>query len=275
MAQGVNTSSPLAAMNCIRVFLWLISWPFLFLEIEKPLPPTRAIAGIKISKPGLTIDFFKFDTASSEPNSSIVIVDMKKVAMHRVATIAAIMCILFFIGYLSLHIMTTYCHYTCLLGCDNMLSLFVDLTMKNKDKSVLMTEIILETFKLNGLLVAAGDQLAKEFSLTSARWKILGALADSPQGMTVPDIAREMGQSRQAVQRLANEMIKDELLESYPNPNHERAKLFLLTGKGKEKFSQIMDKQGPWANAIAEDINEVDLTVVANTLKTLNSRLGS
>ncbi len=147
--------------------------------------------------------------------------------------------------------------------------------MDKKDKSVLMTEVILETFKLNGLLVTAGDQLAKEFGLTSARWKVLGALANGVEAMTVPDIAREMGQSRQAVQRLANEMIKDELLESRPNPHHERAKLLQLTDKGKEIFSQIMDKQAPWANAIAEDINEIDLTVVASTLKALNDRLGS
>ena len=81
--------------------------------------------------------------------------------------------------------------------------------MKHTQKGSILTEIILETFKLSGLLVSEGDQLVMEAGLTSARWKILGALSYESTAMTVPDIARAMGQSRQAVQRLANEMTKD------------------------------------------------------------------
>ncbi len=146
--------------------------------------------------------------------------------------------------------------------------------MKQTNKSDLMTEIILETFKLNGLLIAAGDELTKELGLTSARWKILGALSDSTKAMTVPDIAREMGQSRQAVQRLANEMTKDGLLTTRHNPNHERAKLLYLTDKGEAVFKKIMSKQIPWASSIASGIEKSDLLVVEKTLRKLNEHLG-
>ena len=80
--------------------------------------------------------------------------------------------------------------------------------MKRTQQGALLTEIILETFKLNGLLVSAGDQLTKELGITSARWKVLGALSNEARALTVPEIARKMGQSRQAVQRLTNEMVK-------------------------------------------------------------------
>jgi DNA-binding MarR family transcriptional regulator len=147
--------------------------------------------------------------------------------------------------------------------------------MKHTHKGGLLTEAFLETFKLNGLLVASGDQLIKELGVTSARWKILGALSYSDNAMTVPDIARTMGQTRQAVQRLVNEMIKDQLLETLDNPKHQRAKLLRLTDKGKNTFNKVMEKQIPWVNAIAQDIQEKDLNSVVATLKYLNNYLGT
>jgi DNA-binding MarR family transcriptional regulator len=145
--------------------------------------------------------------------------------------------------------------------------------MKHTHKGSLLTEAILETFKLNGLLVTAGDQLIKELGLTSARWKILGALSYSDTALTVPDIAREMGQTRQAVQRLVNEMIEDGLIEPLDNPKHKRAKLLSLTDKGQDTFSKVMEKQVPWVNSIAKDIQEEDLNSVITTLKYLNAYL--
>ena len=147
--------------------------------------------------------------------------------------------------------------------------------MKHTHKGGLLTEAFLETFKLNGLLITTGDQLIKELGLTSARWKILGALSYRDSGMTVPDIARAMGQTRQAIQRLVNEMIKDGLLESLDNPKHQRAKMLRLTDKGQDTFSKVMAKQIPWVNSIAQDIQEEDLNSVVTTLKYLNAYLGA
>ena len=37
-----------------------------------------------------------------------------------------------------------------------------------------ITDLILETFRLNGQLLAAGDALVSDVGLTSARWQVLG-----------------------------------------------------------------------------------------------------
>jgi len=147
--------------------------------------------------------------------------------------------------------------------------------MSRTSEGTLMTEIILEIFKLNGLLVLEGDQLTKELKLTSARWKILGALAGADQPMTVPDIAKTMGQTRQAVQRLVNEMQEDGLLETQINPYHKRAKLQVLTEKGKASFEFIQSKQAPWVNAIAEQFTPSDLRKVSFVLTQLINTLES
>jgi hypothetical protein len=41
----------------------------------------------------------------------------------------------------------------------------------------LATQLILDTFRANGLLLAAGDELTAPKGLTAARWQVLGALA--------------------------------------------------------------------------------------------------
>ncbi|MCU7929790.1 MAG: MarR family transcriptional regulator [Candidatus Thiodiazotropha sp. (ex Codakia rugifera)] len=145
--------------------------------------------------------------------------------------------------------------------------------MNRTDAGTLMTEIILEVFKLSGLLVLEGDQLTKELGLTSARWKVLGALAGAGRPMTVPDIARSMGQTRQAVQRLVNEMKEDGLLDTQTNPGHKRAKYQILTGKGKEYFDIMERKQIPWVNAVADGFDVKDLKNVSVILRKLTETL--
>ena len=97
--------------------------------------------------------------------------------------------------------------------------------MEYTDNGQAFTEIVIETFKLNGLLVVEGDRMAAPLGLSSARWKILGALALAETPLTVSQIARNMGQSRQAVQNLVNIMSESGLLEFRDNPNHKRSQI--------------------------------------------------
>ena len=75
---------------------------------------------------------------------------------------------------------------------------------KRTPKSEVLTALILEIFQLNGTLLAAGNQITKPHGMTSARWQIMGAIELAGQPLTVSQIARRMGLTRQAVQRIAN-----------------------------------------------------------------------
>lgn len=145
--------------------------------------------------------------------------------------------------------------------------------MNPSTEGKLLTDIILEIFKLNGFLILEGDQITKELGLSSARWKVLGALSGSKNPITVPDIARTMGLTRQAVQRLVNEMIKDGLLNSQVNPSHKRAKLLALTKKGKDFFERLEQKQIPWVNSIADGLEAKDLQIVYSVLQKVTDQL--
>ncbi len=136
-----------------------------------------------------------------------------------------------------------------------------------------MTDLILETFRLNGRLLAAGDALVADLGLTSARWQVLGAAAMSPVPLPVAHIARNMGLSRQSVQRLANELEAQGIIRFAPNPHHQRAKLVLLTDRGKSLYAAASARQSPWATGLAEGLPAKTIEAATQVLRTLRSRL--
>ena len=102
-------------------------------------------------------------------------------------------------------------------------------------KRVLFLDLVLTLFRLNGLLIAEGDAMTKDLGLTHARWKVIGAIALSNAGLTVPGIARVLGQSRQAVQRITDVMVADGILVYTDNPKHKRSALVTLSEKGQDR----------------------------------------
>lgn len=136
-----------------------------------------------------------------------------------------------------------------------------------------ITQLILATFRLNGCLLIAGDALVADIGLTSARWQVLGAVALSPVPLPVAHIARNMGLTRQAVQRLANEIERDGLVRFASNPHHQRAKLVLLTPRGRAAYDAAMKRQGPWASRIANGLSIKQIELAAATLRTIRQRL--
>ncbi|WP_298442036.1 MarR family transcriptional regulator [uncultured Ferrimonas sp.] len=139
--------------------------------------------------------------------------------------------------------------------------------MNQQSNGELFTTIVLEMFKVGGMLNAQGDDMAEEFGMSSARWKVLGAIAKAQTALTVAQIARTMGQSRQATQRIADVMVKDGLLQWQDNPNHKRAKLTMLTPEGEKIYQQLDLKQSHWADSAAEKISREQLEHTYATLQ--------
>ncbi|MED5311086.1 MAG: MarR family transcriptional regulator [Pseudomonadota bacterium] len=141
-------------------------------------------------------------------------------------------------------------------------------------KRVLFLDLVLTLFRLNGLLIAEGDAMTKELGLTHARWKVIGAIALSSAGLTVPGIARVLGQSRQAVQRITDVMVADGILVYNDNPKHKRSALVTLSEKGQDTYSLLREVQDPWAIENTEDIPieelETTLRLVRRLIKKFN-----
>lgn len=61
-------------------------------------------------------------------------------------------------------------------------------------------------FRLNGFFLHAGERLTSEIGLTTVRWQVLGAVLHEP--LTVSAVARDMGLTRQSVQRTADLLVE-------------------------------------------------------------------
>lgn len=114
-----------------------------------------------------------------------------------------------------------------------------------RTESQLAADFALLIFKVNGQMLDVGERLARPVGLTVARWQVLGAVLGAP--LTAAGIAREMGISRQAVQRVANALVEDGFLEPLANPAHKRAPLFAPTESGLAAMRRIAPAQAAYA----------------------------
>jgi DNA-binding MarR family transcriptional regulator len=117
--------------------------------------------------------------------------------------------------------------------------------------------LVVRLFRLNGILAAEGDALARPAGQSSARWQVLAMIEAGP--VTVAQIARTLGLARQSVQRVADALEAAGLVAYEDNPRHRRARLVALTGQGRDTLSSIQAAQRPWADALGGAVGERDL----------------
>jgi len=143
--------------------------------------------------------------------------------------------------------------------------------MSHSQQGAACTDLILEVFRLNGALLSVGDGLSSEVGLTSARWQVLGALEKQP--LPVPHIAREMGLTRQGVQKTVNVLKAEGLVKFQENPHHKSSRLVALTQEGQARLVQMEDIQARWVNDLAADCATDDLKAALKLLNHLRIRL--
>jgi DNA-binding MarR family transcriptional regulator len=124
--------------------------------------------------------------------------------------------------------------------------------------------LVVRVFRLNGGFLAAGDRLSSPAGQTSARWCVLAAIEDAP--LTVAQIARELVQARQSVQRVADLLAADGLADYADNPAHARAKLLRLTPGGLRALRMIQAAQCAWADALGAEIGAAELLRASEVL---------
>ncbi len=134
-----------------------------------------------------------------------------------------------------------------------------------------LTDLVLEVFRLNGRLLAAGDRLVRPVGQTSARWQVLGAAMLGQR--TVSQIAREMGLTRQSVQRTADRLEVDGLVTCEENPANRRAGLVTLTLRGKSVLDWILRKEKAWSDELGAPFGETRLRAALRVIRSLREEL--
>lgn len=134
------------------------------------------------------------------------------------------------------------------------------------------TDLVLETFRLNGRLLAYGDSLVKPINLTSSRWQVLGSLPHNRA--TVSEIARYMGLQRQSVQRTIDVLCKEDLVKLVDNPHHRRARLAVLTAKGWDTVAEANKLRDRWRKRMTASLSKAELETAYQVLRRIRRELG-
>src|SRR5918992_2241333 len=135
------------------------------------------------------------------------------------------------------------------------------------------TDVVLAPLRAGGLLLAAGDALTARHGLSAARWQVLGAINLAGRPLTVPQIARRMGLTRQSVHTSVKRLLRDGLVELAPNADHIRSRLVCLTDSGQAAYSAVDEVQAAWINGLADGMDRNDLDATVGILNELCRRL--
>ena len=135
----------------------------------------------------------------------------------------------------------------------------------------IVRSLVIAVFALNGRLVETGNQLVGGAGLTTAWWQVLGAIGYSPTPLPVAHIARNMGLSRQSVQRVVDLLAERDMVEYRINPHHQRAKLVVLTPVGRAALDTAEAVEAPLNRAVLGKIGGERISTALDVLTEMNA----
>lgn len=131
--------------------------------------------------------------------------------------------------------------------------------------------LVADVYEAAGELRRWGERIAAAEDQTQTRWQVLSAVSDGLR--SVPDAARRLGISRQAVQRTANDLVADGLVRFVDNPGHRTSPLVELTSAGREVLRRLTDRAAVANDAVVARLGEVDLAAARATLRAVCAHL--
>lgn len=118
------------------------------------------------------------------------------------------------------------------------------------------------------------DRLLTGTGMTGARMRVAGVVAAPEVARTVPQIARTLGLTRQAVQRVADDLAERGLAAWRENPEHRRAHLLQLTSEGRATYGEALQRKALWAQGLSEGLTPAWLAVATELLGLMSRRAG-
>ena len=138
------------------------------------------------------------------------------------------------------------------------------------EQEMLSTSAI-AAFRLNGQMLEVAEGLARPVGLTAAWWQVLGAVLAAP--LSVAGVARQMGITRQSVQRIADLLVERGLAEYLVNPAHRTAKLLGPTARGREAVQRINPAHAEFAKRLSDHLGHRELDRICDALLALSDAL--
>jgi DNA-binding MarR family transcriptional regulator len=133
--------------------------------------------------------------------------------------------------------------------------------------SSLLPLIVADIFELAGRFRADGEAIAATVGQTQARWQVMSAASGAP--LTVPQIARRLGVTRQNVQRIADLLVRDDWATFEPNRDHRGSPHLVLNARGRAALARLTQAAGHAHAELARRLAGVDVGAIRRGLRRL------
>lgn len=119
--------------------------------------------------------------------------------------------------------------------------------------------------RLNNTVLAMRNNLVRDLGLTSGRWQVLDEAHSGAPVSTASSISRKLGLSRQAVQRIVNDLEKLGMISSHAQSEDKRAYQIAVEAKGIAALVEARSRLRRWAEAF-NDSQELEMRTEATDL---------
>lgn len=138
-----------------------------------------------------------------------------------------------------------------------------------------LSRLSLLVFRAQRALGVEGDLLTAPWGLTSAKWKVLGAVDLASKPVSSAAIGRAMGLSRQAALKQTDQLLAMGLLTQQVNPNDTRAPVYSLSPAGQLAYDGISTEWRKRGATLVNNIAPFALEDACQVLMTLLAQMES
>lgn len=142
--------------------------------------------------------------------------------------------------------------------------------VSGKDEAI--ADLMLEAAQFFFRLRAVGKRMGLVTNWGAGAFGFLRSLALIGP-LTIPQIAEMRPTSRQRMQRLADELAADGLVEFADNPRHRRSKLVRLTPKGEARYRELRARLVALSSTLGGDLSEADISRAAEIVRQLSDEV--
>lgn len=123
--------------------------------------------------------------------------------------------------------------------------------------------------KAHKALRTAVVQSLQTYNLSPTAWSFLGAVASSPDGIRLVEMAKRLGVKPPLITSMANGLIERGLIKRVQHQLDARAKLLVITPEGKKTVWEVEQEVERELHVLLKGLTEADLNTYKKVLETI------
>ncbi len=113
------------------------------------------------------------------------------------------------------------------------------------------------------------SRLRREFNTTLPRYEVMAQLEQFPHGIKMSDLSRHMMVTNGNITGIADQLIKDGLVQRIKLPSDRRSSILKLTKKGLQQLHAISAAHNEWVCDVFGKLSDTHLNAMMSSLDEL------